>query len=175
MSLIFIYSCSNDDHKNEDGTSDSTDLYMDIDATFNFIPVDADGNNLLKAENMLTIDDFDIVLYDKKGKPYYFYDPMLGDPKNISITGEWGGNDWVCVYLDGPKDEVSNTGITYLRICNDIHIIKTEWDISFEGTDDENVIGGGYSIEVKKIWFDNELVVDKGASVYMPAIVIERN
>jgi hypothetical protein len=172
MLSLYLYSCGNSDIEKDEGKDLDSNVYINISGDFRFVPINNDGENLLQAEKPLTIDDFDIVLYDKDGKPYYFYNRFLRDPKNISIYGEWGGKDWVCVYLNGPENESSKIGITYLRICDMIHTVKGEWEIMTGENDLENSIGG-YSIVVKKIWFDDELVFDPDVSLVLPKIVIE--
>jgi hypothetical protein len=173
LSLLML-SCDNlndassGDNTKENGGVINPTVNINICSTFVFVPVDANGNNLLKVEKPLTIEDFDIVLYDSKGKPYYFYNRMLGCPKNIDISGEWGGNDWVNVYLNGSKDKSSNIGITYLRIGKNIHTIKGEWEITYDESANENYIGY-YSEVVKKIWFDDVLIYDGNTVVFNPA------
>jgi hypothetical protein len=166
-----MWSCENDEIIQDDKKTPASNVGISIDASFDFVPVNKNGDNLLQTKTPLTIADFDIVLYDKRGKPYYFYDPMLGDPKRISVTGAWGGSDWVCVYLNGSKD--SNVGITYLRICDQIHTIKSEWESLFGEPEENNTIGGGYSLSVKKVWFDNELVYNADESIELVKIIIE--
>jgi hypothetical protein len=138
---------------------------MNINSSFNFVPVNANGDNLLQTFAPLTIENFDIVLYDKNNEPYPFYDATLRHPKRIAITGEWGGNDWVCVYLNGPKKDESNTSTTNLRIGDIIHTIKGEWNFLDEAAEKENNYGGISSADVVKVWFDDKLVYNSSEAI----------
>ncbi len=181
MLSLLICSCESDGtnkQNNGQGTenSDGGNLYLDIESIFEFIPVNSNGNNLLETDNPLTIDDFDIVFYDKNGNPYYYVPGYMNpngsiNPERIKIRqvpeelkDEHNYDAWVAIYLNGPDNDDTNIGTTYLRILDKVHKIEGEWKESWTESENGNNIGG-YCLEVGKIWFDGKLVFDPDVEI----------
>ena len=194
MLSLLICSCESDGtnkQNNSQGTdnSDGGNLAISISSMFAFIPTDSYGNNLLQIDNPLTIDDFDIVFYDDKGKPYYYIPGYMNpdgriNPERIWIGrgmpedwkdtygDAWNGDDWLVVDLNGPNNDYTNIGTTYLRILDKVYKIDGEWEESWTESENGNDIGG-YSFEVGKIWFDGELVYDPDVYIGLIKITIK--
>ncbi|MDD3645569.1 MAG: hypothetical protein PHR19_08595 [Bacteroidales bacterium] len=160
LSAICLLSCNKD---NESPYNTNVESFID------FKLQDSNGNNLLSGEttNSLSYADIDVIYFDNNIEKVY-NNPLLDALKGYLIMNE-GTNAYIRLYLNLPKNNETES-LTYIKIKNsDIDTLKSLFSIL---SGPEGNYGGG-SISVQKVWYNENLVLDKtvGVLTELPIIV----
>mgnify|MGYP000909915260 CR=1 FL=1 len=161
---IGLLSCNKDnDSVNESQYNTNVESFID------FKLQDSNGNNLLSGETAsnLSYADIDVIYFDNNVEKVY-NNPLLDASKGYLIMSE-GNNAYIRLYLNLPKNNDTES-LSYIKIKNsDIDTLKSLFSIS-SGTDGNY---GGGSICVQKVWYNENLVLDKtlGVLTELPIIV----
>jgi hypothetical protein len=164
LSAICLLSC------NKDNEIVNESLYnTNVESFIDFKLQDSNGNNLLSGEttSSLSYADIDVIYFDNNIEKVY-NNPLLDASKGYLIMNE-GTNAYIRLYLNLPKNNETES-LTYIKIKNsDIDTLKSLFSI-LSGPEGNY---GGSSISVQKVWYNENLVLDKtvGVLTELPIIV----